>query len=191
MDADLVVQLFHSMLKFIRMATIYKQIISLSLGQHDKLYIFDRNWHNKGCIYSWFYQAIDTDSKSTVLCSCSILHHSILTTIVKSNRRNWRYLVYSVWAMGIILSYTHMAWYKTNNSLERLVQWIYRSWYHSSVDIRKFLIWVREYIVDELRVVIPDIVYCFAQGFWCEFQSKHCTLFYGDCMHWVCIIWVK
>ena len=38
MDADLVVQLFHSMLIFIRMAIIYKQISSLSLGHLDKLY---------------------------------------------------------------------------------------------------------------------------------------------------------
>ena len=43
MDADLVVQLPHSMRKFNRMANTYKEIISFSLGQHDKLYIFDRN----------------------------------------------------------------------------------------------------------------------------------------------------
>ena len=153
--------------------------------------IYNKNWHHKGCIYSKFYQTVDATWKFTVMCCCSILNHSKLNKIVKSSRRERKYLVYSVWTMTVILSYTHMAWYKTNNSVGRLVQWIYRSWYYSYVDIRKFLIWVREYIVDELRVLIPDIVYCFAQGFWCEFQSKHCTLFYGDCMHWVCIIWVK
>ena len=74
--------------------------------------IFNMNWHHKGCIYSWFYQTIDTDSKSTVMRCCSMLHHSILITIVKSNRREWKYLVYSVLTMAVNIS-TH-TWHDIN-----------------------------------------------------------------------------
>ena len=85
MDADLVVQLFHSMLIFIRMASIYKQISSLSLGQLDKLYSIKTDTIKVVFIVGFIKQLIQLRSPqySAVVQDCIIQYLSQLLNRVE------------------------------------------------------------------------------------------------------------